>query len=77
MSSNPIAKIAEMAHSVGAWLWVDAVHYAPHGPIDVQALGCDFLVCSAYKFFGPHGGGRGGGVGAGIFTPWQLRNGLV
>jgi cysteine desulfurase family protein (TIGR01976 family) len=53
---NPIAKIAEMAHSVGAWLWVDAVHYAPHGPIDVQALGCDFLVCSAYKFFGPHAG---------------------
>jgi len=45
-----------MAHSVGAWLWVDAVHYAPHGPIDVQALGCDFLVCSAYKFFGPHAG---------------------
>jgi len=53
---NPIAKIAEMAHAVGAWLWVDAVHYAPHGPIDVQALGCDFLVCSPYKFFGPHSG---------------------
>ncbi|MCU0501099.1 MAG: cysteine desulfurase-like protein [Anaerolineae bacterium] len=53
---NPIARIAEMAHSVGAWLWVDAVHYAPHGPIDVQALGCDFLVCSPYKFFGPHSG---------------------
>jgi cysteine desulfurase family protein (TIGR01976 family) len=53
---NPIAKIAEMAHSVGAWLWVDAVHYAPHGPIDVQALNCDFLVCSPYKFFGPHSG---------------------
>jgi cysteine desulfurase family protein (TIGR01976 family) len=53
---NPIAKIAERAHSVGAWLWVDAVHYAPHGPIDVQSLGCDFLVCSAYKFFGPHAG---------------------
>ena len=51
---NPIAQIAEMAHSVGAWLWVDAVHYAPHGPIDVQALDCDFLVCSPYKFFGPH-----------------------
>ena len=55
-SINPIPKIAQMAHSVGAWLWVDAVHYAPHGPIDVQALGCDFLVCSAYKFFGPHAG---------------------
>jgi cysteine desulfurase family protein (TIGR01976 family) len=53
---NPIAQIAEMAHSVGAWLWVDAVHYAPHGPIDVQALNCDFLVCSPYKFFGPHSG---------------------
>ena len=45
-----------MAQAVGAWLWVDAVHYAPHGPIDVQALGCDFLVCSPYKFFGPHSG---------------------
>lgn len=53
---NPIARIAEMAHSVGAWLWVDAVHYVPHGPVDVQALGCDFLVCSPYKFFGPHAG---------------------
>ena len=53
---NPIARIAEMAHSVGAWLWVDAVHFAPHGPIDVQALGCDFLICSPYKFFGPHSG---------------------
>ena len=51
---NPISHIANLAHKVGAWLWVDAVHYAPHGPIDVQALGCDFLVCSAYKFFGPH-----------------------
>ncbi|MGC8780260.1 MAG: cysteine desulfurase-like protein [Anaerolineae bacterium] len=53
---NPIGRIAEMAHRVGAWLWVDAVHYAPHGPIDVQALDCDFLVCSPYKFFGPHAG---------------------
>jgi cysteine desulfurase family protein (TIGR01976 family) len=53
---NPIGRIAGMAHSAGAWLWVDAVHYAPHGPIDVQALGCDFLVCSPYKFFGPHSG---------------------
>jgi cysteine desulfurase family protein (TIGR01976 family) len=51
---NPIREIAVMAHAVGAWLWVDAVHYAPHGPIDVQALECDFLVVSAYKFFGPH-----------------------
>jgi cysteine desulfurase family protein (TIGR01976 family) len=53
---NPISKIAAMAHNVGAKLYVDAVHYAPHGPIDVQALGCDMLVCSVYKFFGPHVG---------------------
>ena len=53
---NPISQIAALARNVGAWLWVDAVHYAPHGPIDAQALGCDFLVCSAYKFFGPHVG---------------------
>ncbi len=51
---NPIREVASLAHAVGAWLWVDAVHYAPHGPIDVQALDCDFLVISAYKFFGPH-----------------------
>jgi cysteine desulfurase family protein (TIGR01976 family) len=53
---NPIAQIAQMVHAAGAWLWVDAVHLAPHGPIDVQALDCDFLVCSPYKFFGPHSG---------------------
>lgn len=53
---NPIAEIARLVHRAGAWLWVDAVHYVPHGPIDVQALGCDFLVCSPYKFFGPHSG---------------------
>ena len=51
---NPIAKIAEKAHRVGALMFVDAVHYAPHGSIDVAALGADFLVCSPYKFFGPH-----------------------
>ena len=53
---NPVKHIADMAHGVGAWLWVDAVHYAPHRPIDVQEVCCDFLVCSAYKFFGPHVG---------------------
>jgi selenocysteine lyase/cysteine desulfurase len=53
---NPVSDIARLAHEAGAWLWVDSVHYAPHGPIDVQALGCDFLVCSPYKFFGPHAG---------------------
>ncbi len=53
---NPIREIADMVHSAGAWLWVDAVHFVPHGPVDVQRLGCDFLVCSPYKFFGPHSG---------------------
>jgi len=53
---NPIKKIAALAHEVGAWVWVDAVHYAPHRAIDVQSIDCDFLVCSAYKFFGPHVG---------------------
>lgn len=51
---NPVARIAEMAHLVDAWVWVDAVHAAPHVPIDVGALGADFLVCSAYKFYAPH-----------------------
>ena len=53
---NPVAEITKMAHAVGAWVYIDAVHYAPHGVIDVQALDCDFLVCSPYKFFGPHMG---------------------
>jgi cysteine desulfurase family protein (TIGR01976 family) len=53
---NPVAEIVRMAHEVGALAYIDAVQYAPHGPIDVQELGCDFLVCSSYKFFGPHAG---------------------
>ncbi len=53
---NDVKTIVEMAHAVGALAYVDAVQYAPHGPIDVQALGCDLFVCSAYKFFGPHVG---------------------
>jgi cysteine desulfurase family protein (TIGR01976 family) len=53
---NPVQQIAALAHSVGAYHIVDAVQSAPHIPIDVQAIGCDFLLCSAYKFFGPHVG---------------------
>jgi len=49
-----VARVAGLAHSVGALAWVDAVHYAPHGPIDVAAAGADVLLCSPYKFFGPH-----------------------
>jgi cysteine desulfurase family protein (TIGR01976 family) len=48
------AHVAELAHEAGALAWVDAVHYAPHGPIDVAAAGIDVLLCSPYKFFGPH-----------------------
>jgi cysteine desulfurase family protein (TIGR01976 family) len=51
---HPIAQIAARARQFGALTFVDAVHYAPHARVDVQALGCDFLVCSAYKFYGPH-----------------------
>jgi cysteine desulfurase family protein (TIGR01976 family) len=47
-------RIADLAHAAGALAWADAVHYAPHGPIDVAGLGVDVLLCSPYKFFGPH-----------------------
>jgi len=53
---NPVAEITKLAHAAGALMFVDAVHYAPHGLIDVKALDCDFLACSPYKFFGPHMG---------------------
>lgn len=51
---NPVQRIAAMAHAAGALFVLDAVQSAPHIPIDVQTIGCDFLLCSAYKFFGPH-----------------------
>ena len=53
---NDVTTITRMAHAVGALVYIDAVHYAPHGPIDVRALDCDFLACSPYKFFAPHMG---------------------
>jgi cysteine desulfurase family protein (TIGR01976 family) len=51
---NDVAEVVRLAHAVGAWVFVDAVHYTPHAPLDVRSLDCDFLACSAYKFFGPH-----------------------
>ncbi|MBF2048060.1 MAG: cysteine desulfurase-like protein [Elainella sp. C42_A2020_010] len=53
---NNVAQAVRLARAVGAWVFVDAVHYAPHGLINVHSLDCDFLTCSAYKFFGPHVG---------------------
>lgn len=53
---NPVRVIVKLAHAVGALAYVDAVHYGPHGLIDVAGLNCDFLACSTYKFFGPHMG---------------------
>ena len=53
---NDVAEIIRLAHKVGALAYIDAVHYAPHGSIDVRAIDCDFLACSTYKFFGPHMG---------------------
>ncbi len=51
---NPVKRIVELAHAAGALTYIDAVHYAPHGPIDVRELGTDFLATSVYKWFGPH-----------------------
>jgi len=53
---NPVKAVCEKARSIGALSFIDAVAFAPHGPIDVQDLGCDFLICSTYKFYGPHQG---------------------
>jgi cysteine desulfurase family protein (TIGR01976 family) len=64
-----VPRVVELAHSVGALAWADAVHYAPHGPIDVGGWDVDVLVCSSYKFFGPHVGlayGR-----AGVLEGWR------
>ena len=53
---NPVADIVFRAHAAGAMVFVDAVHFAPHGPMDVHTIDADFVVCSPYKFFGPHAG---------------------
>src|SRR5262249_52808720 len=69
-----VAEVARRAHAAGALVFLDAVHYAPHGPIDVRAWGCDLLACSAYKFFGPHVGvlwGRRGLLEE--LAPYKLR----
>ena len=69
-----VAEIVRMAHVVGAQVFVDAVQFAPHGAIDVQALDCDFLACSAYKFFGPHLGILYGKTDAlNALTPHKVR----
>jgi cysteine desulfurase family protein (TIGR01976 family) len=65
---NPVGKIAKMAHAAGALVYADAVQFAPHVPIDVQDLGVDFLVCSSYKFFGPHA--------AALYGRYELLDGL-
>src|SRR5260370_14656423 len=71
---NPVAEITKLAHAAGALMFIDAVHYAPHGPIDVRALDCDFLVCSPYKFFGPHMGALYGKREDLVrFTPYKVR----
>jgi cysteine desulfurase family protein (TIGR01976 family) len=53
---TPVAEIVALAHEAGALAWVDGVHYGPHGPMDVNAVGADVLVCSPYKYYGPHMG---------------------
>src|SRR5262249_24313778 len=53
---NDFGKVRALTRQHNAWLLLDAVHYAPHFNIDVQEIGCDFLLCSSYKFYGPHVG---------------------
>ena len=73
-SVTPTAEICRLAREVGALTFVDAVHYAPHRVIDVEAWGCDFLACSAYKFFGPHVGVMWGRRELlETFSPYKLR----
>jgi cysteine desulfurase family protein (TIGR01976 family) len=55
-SVTDVRAAADLAHAAGAEIFLDSVHYGPHGPIDVQALDCDYLVCSGYKIFAPHMG---------------------
>ncbi len=71
---NDVKTVTQKAHAVGALVYIDSVQYAPHGIIDVQDIGCDFLVCSPYKFFGPHMGvlwGRGEVLK--ILDPYKVR----
>jgi cysteine desulfurase family protein (TIGR01976 family) len=71
---NPVKEIVRLAHAAGALCYVDAVHYGPHGLIDVAALDCDFLACSTYKFFGPHMGVLyGKREHLKRFTPYKVR----
>lgn len=71
---NPVKVITRLAHAAGALAYVDAVHYGPHGLIDVAALDCDFLACSTYKFFGPHMGVLyGKGELLRKFRPYKVR----
>jgi cysteine desulfurase family protein (TIGR01976 family) len=71
---NDVKTIVRLAHEAGALAYIDAVHYAPHGPIDIRELGCDFLACSTYKFFGPHMGVLyGKREHLARFTPYKLR----
>jgi len=71
---NDVHAAVQIAHNVGALAFVDAVHYAPHGAIDVRALDCDFLACSPYKFFGPHSGALyGKREHLARFAPYKVR----